>query len=266
MSWFDIIKISEDELDSVKPWIRDELSEGHKDRMAAYARIHRKLGRAPTSEELNEELKLKPHRRKPGTTVHSKDPGAYNRAYGRLKHRLGRNPTQDELVAEISNPTYSGYHHTNDTTRTSRKEHKEKLKEEYPIPERRMADLKGDLIVNTLEVFMSEFFDIDLLEIAGKTTDNDNRRFIHLQKYLDNFTDNEFKILSNMENDIPAMAETLLELLDSFNPNKNKNEYTRRRKKGLPHIPGLLSSKKKKKKRGPKPKKPDPLSERRDIV
>ena len=55
---------SEDELDAVKPWIKDELAEGQKDKGAAYSRLFNRFNRRPTREEVNQELKLKPHRDK----------------------------------------------------------------------------------------------------------------------------------------------------------------------------------------------------------
>ena len=268
MNWFDIIKISEDELDAVKPWIRDELAEGKKDRMAAYARIHRKLGRAPTPEELNEELKLKPHRREYGTSMF--DQTAYNRAYGRLRYRLGRNPTQDEIAVEMKNPIYSGYHRTKDPGRIKREKQKEKLKEKHPVPEKSIAHSKGDFVTNTLEVFIAEVFDLNLLDVAGKTTKGDNQRFFAKQKYLDNFTEYEFMILSKFKNDIPKLTAKLLELMESFHPRnkRKKNESSRRYKENKKRVEQGLPPKPRKNAKKPKPKpKPKPrLSERRDIL
>ena len=97
MNWFNIIKITEDELDSVKPWIKDELVEGKKDRGAAYMRLRRNLGRIPTPEEINVELKIKPHRN-PYSTMTEKERRKEFRAHRmRLRYRLGRNPTKQVI-------------------------------------------------------------------------------------------------------------------------------------------------------------------------
>ena len=185
MNWFDIVKISEDELESVKPWIRDELSEGKKDKGAAYSRLRTKLGRIPTPEEINQELKLKPHRDKRRPVPF--DASEYNRAYGRLRYKLGRNPTQDEIVAEIENPTFRRYSAVNDPGRESRQKRKEELKEKYPNPSinLRIPEWGGDFRFNTIEQFIAEFFDYNLMNIAGKTNRSVNNRFIHNQKYLE---------------------------------------------------------------------------------
>ena len=273
MNWFNIIKISEDELDSVKPWIRDELAEGKKDKGAAYSRLWNRFNRRPTKEELNQELKVKPHRDKRRPVPF--DATEYNRAYGRLRYRLGRNPTQDEIVAEIENPTHTstfgaGYRPSDDTGRINREEEREKLKEKHPVPEKSIAHSKGDFVTNTLEVFIADVFDLNLLDVAGKTTKSDNQRFFAYERYLDKFTENEFMILSKIKNDIPKLMETLLELMESFHPKnkRKKNEYARRYKANKKRVAQGLPPKPRKNTKKPKPKpKPKPrLSERRDIL
>lgn len=271
MNWFDIIKISEDELDAVKPWIKDELAEGQKDKGAAYSRLFNRFNRRPTREEVNQELKLKPHRdkRRPLPIDRYK----YNRIYNRLKYKLGRNPTRDEILAEIENPTSTSratYRSSEDTGRINREEERKKLKEKHPIPEKSISQSKDDFVANTLEVFMADVFDLNLLDVAGKTTKSDNQRFFAYERYLDKFTENEFMILSKVKNDIPKLTETLLELMESFHPKarRKKNEYIRRYKtnkkreaQGLPPKP-----RKNVKKPKPKPKPKSSLSERRDIL
>ena len=247
MNWFDIVKISEDELDSVKPWIKDELEEGKKDRAAAYNRIRNRLGRNPTLEEISQELKLKPHRIKHGSNTDS-NKKRWRRVYNRLLYRLGRTPTREEVLAELETPTFRGYSSFNDPGRESRQKRKKELKEKYPNPSinLRIPESGGDFRFNTIEQFIAEFFDYNLMNIAGKTNRSVNNRFIHNQKYLERLTDNELTALFNIKDDLPKLVNKLLALLDKHKGIKPKSIKPKSKKKKVP--------------------KKDDLSDRRDIL
>ena len=213
-------------------------------------------------EEVNEELKVKPHRNRHGSNTRS-NKLAIRRARYRLGTKLNRTPTREEIIAELENPTFRGYTPINDPGRISRKERREKLKnawrEENPITERKMTDEKGKYRVNRLEMFIAEFFDYNLLNIAGETSYAENLKFTSNEHYLEKFTDDEFYALTLIKNDLPRLIDELFKLID-----KHQRERINLKRRGTRDRSGEYKKYKKR-----KPKKPDPkpdLSDRRDII
>ena len=170
-------------------------------------RLRRNLGRIPTPEEINVELKIKPHRN-PYSTMTEKERRKEFRAHRmRLRYRLGRNPTKQEIHNEMANPRYIRPPH-NDPTREKRKKIREQLRERHPGV-KRLADVR----FTEIEQFIVEFFDYNLYDITGTIDEKQNLLFIANQKHLDKLTDEEFFYLTTIKDDLPKLVEELIRLL-----------------------------------------------------
>ena len=130
---------------------------------------------------------------------------------------------------------------------------KEELKEKYPNPKENLNFLR----VNTLEMFISEFFDYSLIDVAGKTTRSENTKFTSNQHYIEQFTDEDFHALTLIKNDLPKLVTELLKLLYKYQNKYNRAQRAERNKRYRRKNTG--------KKRPYKKRKPQ-ISDRRDIL
>jgi len=159
MTWFDILKkLTTDEMGAVAPYIRDELEENEKKVKRVYMRLYTRLGRAPTKEELKEELTNPAEKRKRGGSNRKIRPNIKKHpAYQRLIHRLKRAPTDEELRQEISNPTkrYRG--------RPIKRVHPEPEvnKERFPLFDNIKLYLESQNIKPTIKNMLAELTDSD---------------------------------------------------------------------------------------------------------